>query len=95
MPAYIIVNIEVTKPDLYAGYIQAVGPTIAQYGGRFLVRGGKAEKLEGSIEPKRVVVIEFSSVEQAKAWWDSAEYREPKSVRQNASVTDMIVVEGV
>ncbi|PWT85979.1 MAG: DUF1330 domain-containing protein [Blastocatellia bacterium] len=95
MAAYIIVNVEITNPGRYAGYIQSVGPTVARFGGRFLVRGGKAEKLEGSIEPKRVVLIEFPSLEQAKSWWNSEEYRAPKAVRQSASVTDMIVVEGV
>jgi uncharacterized protein (DUF1330 family) len=93
--AYIIVNVEITNPELYAGYIQTVGPTIELFGGRFLVRGGKAEKLEGSIEPKRVVVIEFPSLEQAKGWWDSEAYRTPKAIRQSASVADMILVEGI
>jgi uncharacterized protein (DUF1330 family) len=93
--AYIIVNIEITDPERYVGYTQAVGPTLALYGGRFLVRGGKAEKLEGAIEPKRIVVLEFPSLERAKAWWNSPEYREPKALRQSTSVADLIVVEGV
>jgi uncharacterized protein (DUF1330 family) len=95
MPAYVIVDVEITDPELYAAYIRVVPPTIAKYGGRFLVRGGKAETLEGSWSPKRVVVLEFPTFEQAREWWESEEYRDPKALRQSASVTDMILVEGV
>ena len=95
MAAYIIVNVEVTDPTRYADYTRVVGDSLLPYGGRFLVRGGKAETLEGSLEPKRVVVLEFPSLERAKAWWSSEEYREPKAIRQRSSTTDMIVVDGV
>jgi len=95
MPAYVIVDVDITDPALYAAYIRVVPPTIAKYGGRFLVRGGRAETLEGSWSPKRVVVLEFPTFEQAREWWESEEYRDPKALRQSASVTDMILVEGV
>ena len=95
MAAYIIVNVEVTDPTRYADYTRMVGDSLVAYEGRFLVRGGKAEKLEGSMEPKRVVVLEFPTLERAKAWWSSDEYREAKSIRQRSSTTDMLVVEGV
>jgi len=95
MPAYVIVDVDITDPALYAAYIRVVPPTIAKYGGRFLVRGGRAETLEGSWSPKRVVVLEFPTFEQAMAWWESEEYRDPKALRQSASITDMILVEGV
>ena len=94
MAAYIIVNVVVRDPIRYAEYTKAVGQTLAAYGGRFIVRGGAAEKLEGTREPGRVVVIEFPSVERAKAWWDSPEYREPKALRRSASTAETIVVEG-
>jgi uncharacterized protein (DUF1330 family) len=93
--AYIIVEVEVTDPKTYAEYIKFVPATVSAYGGKFLVRGGKAENLEGDWQPQRVVILEFDSVERAKAWWASAEYREPKRLRQSASITNMIVVEGV
>lgn len=95
MAAYIIVDVEITDPVEYAAYIRVVPPTIVRYGGRFLVRGGKAVKLEGSWDPKRVVVLEFPTFETARAWWASEDYRAPKALRQSASVTDMILVEGV
>ena len=95
MPAYIIVDIDVTNPDLYARYIEAAPPTIAQHGGRYIVRGGRNEKLEGSWQPKRVVVLEFDSYERARAWWASEEYAAAKALRQKASTANMILVEGV
>jgi len=95
MPAYVIVDVEITDPIRYAAYMSLVPPTIARYGGRFLVRGGKAEGLEGAWSPKRVVVLEFPTFERAREWWASEEYRGPKALRQSASVTRMILVEGV
>ena len=95
MAAYIIVDVEITDPVRYAEYIRVVPPTIAKYGGRFLVRGGKAETLEGSWKPGRVVVVEFPTFEKAREWWESEEYRGPRTLRQSASVTDMILVQGV
>ncbi len=95
MAAYIIVDVEITDLAEYAAYIRVVPKTITRYGGRFLVRGGKAVTLEGSWDPKRVVVLEFPTFETARAWWASEDYRAPKALRQSASVTDMILVEGV
>ena len=95
MPAYVIVDIEVTDPVLYADYAKAAGATVEQFGGRYLVRGGKAEALEGAADPKRVVILEFPTYERAKAWWESVEYRGPKGIRQLAAVSDTLIVEGV
>ena len=95
MAAYIIVEIEITDPQKYQEYVTVVPPTIAAYGGKYVVRAGKAEKLEGDWDPKRVVVLEFESYERAKQWWASEEYRAPKELRQSASVANMIVVDGI
>lgn len=95
MPAYVIVEVDVTDQDRFAQYIPRVPPTLAPYGGRFLVRGGRADNLEGDWHPKRVVIIEFDDMERAKQWWASEEYRIPKALRQSSAVTNMIVVEGV
>ena len=94
MPAYIIADVQVTDPEVYVGYTKLVPATVAAYGGKFVVRGGAAENLEGDWEPNRVVVLEFESVAQAKAWYNSEEYREPKGIRHGASHGKMIVVEG-
>ena len=95
MSAYIIVDVKITDPEVYKGYSKLVPATVEAYGGKFVVRGGAAENLEGDWEPNRIVVLEFESVEQAKAWHNSGEYREPKSIRHSASHGKMIVVEGV
>ena len=95
MPAYIVVEVEVHDADGYEKYKSMVPPSLAAYGGRFLIRGGKVENLEGDWAPKRFVMVEFPSLERAKAWWASSEYREAKALRQATATTQMIVVEGV
>jgi uncharacterized protein (DUF1330 family) len=95
MAAYVILNIEVTNPERFAEYVKVAAATVASYDGRYLARGGRAEKLEGSWEPKRFVVLEFPTLQRAKDWWASEEYRQAKALRQSASTTDLIVVEGV
>lgn len=95
MPAYVFANIEVTDPVLYEEYRKGVPATIAQYGGRFVARGGAVEGLEGGYAPKRVVILEFPSVERAKAWWDSPEYQPLRVLRQRASRGDLLLVEGL
>ena len=94
MSAYIIVDVQVTDPEVYTGYTKLVPATVEAYGGKFIVRGGAAENMEGDWEPNRVVVLEFESVAQAKAWYNSEEYRKPKGIRHRASHAKMIVVEG-
>jgi uncharacterized protein (DUF1330 family) len=94
MPAYIVVEVDVADPVRYESYKQMVPPSLAAYDGRFLVRGGKVETLEGDWSPKRLVIVEFPSVEKAKAWWNSTEYEEAKALRQATAKTQMIVVEG-
>ena len=94
MAAYIVVDVRITNPEAYERYKASVPATLAAYGGKFLVRGGRVETLEGDWKPQRFVVLEFDSMEKAKAWWSSQEYAGPKKIRQSASVTKMILVEG-
>ena len=95
MPAYVIVDLEVTDPVGIEEYRKQVPATIAKYGGRYLVRGGKHETLEGDWHPRRVILLEFPSVEQAKRWYDCEEYRGPKALRFKTARTNLILVEGV
>lgn len=95
MPAYIVVQVEVEDPARYEDYKAMVPSSLAPFGGRFIVRGGKVETLEGDWAPKRFVMVEFPSVENAKAWWDSPEYKDAKALRQATAKTQMIVVEGI
>jgi uncharacterized protein (DUF1330 family) len=95
MAAYVIVDVTINDPEIYAEYRKLTPASITAYGGRFVVRGGPVETLEGNWSPGRVVVLEFDSVAQAKAWWSSAEYAPAKALRQQSATTQMIVVEGV
>jgi len=95
MAAYMIVEVEITDPVGYDDYRKKVPATLAPFGGRFIVRGGASETLEGDWTPKRVVVLEFPDRASAKAWWSSREYAEAKAQRQRSARTQMIVVDGV
>ena len=95
MAAYVIVQVDVNDPIRYEDYKKMVPPSIEKYGGRFLVRGGKTHTLEGDWSPKRFVMVEFPSVDQAKAWWASPEYAEAKALRQATSNSMLIVAEGI
>lgn len=94
MKAYIIVDVIVTDPDRYSEYKKLTPGSLTPFGGKFIVRGGISETLEGTWEPGRLVVLEFPSMDKAKAWWSSAGYAPAKALRQAASVTRMVVVEG-
>jgi uncharacterized protein (DUF1330 family) len=95
MKAYVIANIEVKDPVRYKDYVKLTPGTIAPFGGRFIARGGRSEKLEGASPAHRIVVLEFPSYEKAKAWYDSADYRVAMAIRQSASDGTLILVEGV
>ena len=94
MAAYILVDVTIHDEEKYAEYRSQTAATLEPYGGRFIVRGGNVLVLEGDWKPQRLVVLEFDTVEQAKAWWSSDAYRAPKKLRQSASTANMIVVEG-
>jgi len=95
MVAYVIADIEVTDPKRFEEYRQQVPPTIAKYGGRYLVRGGAIAPLEGDWNPARIVVLEFPDAQRARHWLDSPEYAEARRLRQASASTDMIVVDGL
>jgi len=95
MSAYVVVQIDVTDPNKYEDYKRLVSPTIESYGGRYLVRGGATESLEGNWDPGRLVILEFPNSEKARAWWSSEEYRIPKSIRHSAARSSLIVAEGL
>ena len=95
MAAYLIVQVAVQDPATYERYKKLAPPSIAQYGGKYLVRGGYTQTLEGSWSPTRFVVLEFPSVERAREWWDSPEYAEAKALRQSCAETEMLLVDGL
>jgi uncharacterized protein (DUF1330 family) len=95
MAAYIVVDIDVHDAPGLEEYRRLVPGTITKYGGRFIVRGGAFQVLEGSWQPKRMVLLEFPSTEQAKRWYDSEEYRPLKAMRLKASTSNLVLVDGV
>jgi uncharacterized protein (DUF1330 family) len=94
MAAYLIADIEVTNPAGYDEYRRQVPATIEKYGGRFVVRGGASETLEGDWGPKRVVVLEFPTMEALKRWYNSAEYKPLIALRQKNASGNVIAVQG-
>lgn len=95
MPAYAIFDITVHDPVRYEAYKKLAPPAIAAHGGKYLARGGSMDVLEGDWNPSRIVILEFPTAEQAKAWIDSPEYREARALRHATATTHAIVVEGV
>ena len=95
MAGYVIADVDVQDPDAYEEYKRLVPATVERFGGRFVVRGGPVEVLEGPWEPQRIVVLEFPSVERARAWYESEEYREAKALRQRTSAGSLLLVDGV
>lgn len=95
MPAYVIASVsEAHDDEALAEYRRRNSAAVEAHGGRFLVRGGAMEVLEGGWSPLRVVVIEFDDVDSARRWYESDEYQAAIPIRQGASTTDIIVVEG-
>jgi uncharacterized protein (DUF1330 family) len=94
MPAYVIADVEVLDPEPYEEYRRGVPTSLQPYGGRFLTRGGPIEVLEGDWQPKRFVVIEFPSPEQARAWYASEEYQKILPIRLQHARSRIFLAEG-
>ena len=95
MPAYVIGEVEIHDPDAFKEYAKLVPATIAQYGGKYLARGGAVEAKEGGWNPKRIVVLEFPTMDQARKWYHSPEYAPVLRIRLKAAKARLILVEGV
>ncbi len=95
MTAYVIADIEVLDPAGYEAYRQQVPATIAAYGGRYLARGGATTVLEGGWSPRRCVILEFPSMAQLKAWWDSPEYQPLRAIRERTTRSNLVATEGL
>lgn len=93
-PGYLVADIEVTDPGVFDEYRAGVPATIAAYGGKYLVRGATGDVLEGPWTPKRLVVLEFESLDRLKEWYNSPDYADLKKMRHSASTTRAIFAEG-
>ena len=95
MPAYVIVETDITDPAEYERYKAASPAAIAAGGGRFLARGGELAVLEGDWQPSRLVVLEFEDLDAARAWYRSEVYQQAKGLREGAARLRMVAVQGV
>ena len=95
MPAYVIVETDITDPDRYDQYKAASPAAIAAGGGRFLVRGGELTVLEGDWQPSRLVVLEFEDLAAAERWYESEAYQAAKKLREGAARLRVVAVEGL
>lgn len=93
--AYVIADVTVTDPAGYEDYRRRVPATIEKYGGRFIARGGTIEVLEGDWQPSRLVIIEFPTADEARAWWNSPEYAAARAIRQATSEGTLLILQGV
>lgn len=94
MPAYVIAHIDVHHQEPYERYKMLAPESIAAHGGRYLARAGETRVLEGTLVPKRLVILEFPSFARAEEWWSSAAYRDAKALRQSCSTGDLILIDG-
>jgi uncharacterized protein (DUF1330 family) len=95
MTAYVVLDIEIIDPEKYKDYAKLAPASVEKYGGKYIVRGGANETLEGDWQAKRLVILEFPSVQQAKAWIDSPEYAPARAMRHQYARSNAVVVEGV
>lgn len=95
MPAYAVVNVQITDPTRYTEYREKAPATIARYGGKYLARGGEVKVLEGEWNPQRLVILEWESMERFNEWYNSPEYAPLKQLRGETTVTEFTVVEGL
>lgn len=95
MAAFVIVDVDVKDKERYEEYKKLTPGSLVPFGGRFVVRGGKVETLEGTWTPRRLVILEFPTMERAREWWGSETYGPAKALRQSCARTEMVLVEGV
>jgi uncharacterized protein (DUF1330 family) len=95
MAAYLIADIEVQDAEAFDEYRKLVPATLEPFGGMYIVRGGAVTPLEGGWEPKRVVMLEFPSMDALQSWYNSDAYKAPKALRGRASISRVVAVEGI
>ena len=95
MSGYVIFNIDIKKPDEYKEYIEKVTPLAKKFGGKYVVRGGETNVIEGTWTYPRTIIIKFPSYEKALEWYSSGEYKPIKQIRLDNSVSNGIIIKGV
>ncbi len=95
MAGYALMDVEITDDTAFAEFLKLAPAVVKTYGGRYLVRGGAAEVVQGDWTPHRLVLVEFDSVDQARTWWNSSDHAELKAMLDRCSITTTTIVEGV
>lgn len=95
MPGYVVVQVTIRDAEAYARYRELAQASVTAHGGRYIVRGGATETLEGTWSPSRLVILEFPSVAAARRWWDSPEYAAARALRQASADSELLVAEGL
>ena len=95
MAGFVIIDVEITDAERYGDFMEKVTATVEAYGGKFVVRGGPFNVIEGDWTPNRLALLEFATVEDSRAWLDSPEYNALNEIRTSSSNINMVVVEGV
>lgn len=95
MAAYLVARVEITNPDAYENYKKLAAEAIAKHDGRYLARGGHMETLEGDEESRRVVIVEFPTLEKAKTFYNSPEYQEAKAAREGTATGQFVIIDGI
>jgi uncharacterized protein (DUF1330 family) len=95
MPGYILAKVNITDEKTFQEYLKANPATVAKYGGKYIVRGGEKETLEGAPVEERIVMIEFPSYDKAKEWYRSADYQNVRKIRQGAAEVSIIAINGI
>jgi uncharacterized protein (DUF1330 family) len=95
MPAYVIVETDLTDPERYERYKPVAADAVSAGGGRYVVRGGELAVLEGDWQPTRLVVLEFEDLAAAKRWYESEGYRQARKLREGAAHIRMVAVQGL
>ena len=95
MPAYVVANVDVYDVEGFEEYRAGVPATIERYGGRYVARGGSIEVLEGDFTPKRLVIVEFPTLDRARRWYHSTEYAPLRAIRQRTTTSQLVLTEGL
>lgn len=95
MAAYLVVRVDIKDKEKYKQYLNVTPAIIERFGGRAIVRAGETVTLEGPEETRRIVIIEFPSMEKAKEWYNSLEYQEAKKLREGAAIGEIILIDGM
>ena len=95
MSAYLIADVEITDESVYAQFRERMTPTLEAYSGKFIARGGEIDVIDGSWNPKRLAIVAFDSMEQARSWLASPEFKELDGIRTSSSNINLVLVEGV